>query len=202
MAFPKITDEMRAGKGNVGQPDTPGLTTPEMQAVMDELANLCIDFVNSHIDELGAETAAGNIGASVPVGVTANPNIGSVLSALSVLIKECTDVKHSHSNKSTLDAITSTTKEGYDALVQLLNGIENVQLAMTESDAAIPTSNAVISYIDDVDISQKAFEATYPIGTVFQTTASVDPATLFGYGTWTQLGTVDQYGISRYERRG
>ena len=75
MAFSKITDQMRAGKGNVGQPDTPGVTTTEMQEIMDELANLAIDSHNAHIDELGEATAAANLGATVPQGISANNNI-------------------------------------------------------------------------------------------------------------------------------
>ena len=70
MAFKKITDEDRAGKGNVGQPDTPGLTTAEMQEVMDSLPNLAIDKFNELVDALNEATAAVNMGATVPEGIT------------------------------------------------------------------------------------------------------------------------------------
>lgn len=202
MAFSKITDQMRAGKGNVGQPDTPGLTTPEMQAVMDELANLAIDSHNAHIDELAATTAAVNLGATVPQGISANENIQSILTALAILVQSVNEAKHSHSNKQILDSITQAVKGGYDDVVQLLTGINAVQQNMTATDTSIPTSNAVMTYVTNTDISEKAFNAAYPIGTVFMTTSMVDPLTLFGYGSWQELGQRDQYGISRYERIG
>ena len=174
MAFNKITDQMRAGKGNVGQPDTPGLTTPEMQAVMDELANLAIDNHNSHIDELAEVTAAANIGATVPQGISANENIQSILTAIAILLQSVNEAKHSHSNKQILDSITQAVKGGYDDVVQLLTGINAVQQNMTATDTSIPTSNAVITYVNNVDVSQKAFNTAYPIGTVFMTTSTVD----------------------------
>ena len=200
--FNKITDEMRLGKGNVGLPDTPGLTTPEMQAKMDELGNLAIDGHNAHIDELGANTAAANLGATVPTGITANENIQSVLTALAILALNVAEKKHGHDNKSTLDSITTAVKSGYDDLVQVFSGINAVQQSMTATETSVPSSKAVISYVDGVDVSEKAFNASYPIGTVFMTTSTVDPFTLFGYGQWQELGQRDQYGISRYERIG
>ena len=200
--FNKITDEMRLGKGNVGLPDTPGLTTPEMQAKMDELGNLAIDGHNAHIDELAAATAAANLGATVPSGITANENIQSVLTALAILALNVAEKKHSHDNKSTLDSITTAVKSGYDDLVLVFRGINAVQQNMTETETSVPSSKAVISYVDGADVSEKAFNASYPIGTVFMTTSTVDPFTLFGYGQWQELGQRDQYGISRYERIG
>ena len=203
MAFSKITDQMRAGKGNVGQPDTPGVTTTEMQEIMDELANLAIDSHNAHIDELGEATAAANLGATVPQGISANNNIQSILTAIAILLLSVNEAKHTHSkNKQVLDSITQAVKGEYDDVVQVMRGINAVQQDMTATDTSIPTSNAVITYVDNVDVSQKAFNAAYPIGTVFMTTSTVDPLTLFGYGQWQELGQRDQYGISRYERIG
>ena len=53
-----ITEEELVGKGNVGRPDTPNVTTSEMQAIMDELANIAITHINSLVAELNAH--AGN----------------------------------------------------------------------------------------------------------------------------------------------
>ena len=202
MPFNKITDEMRNGKGNVGQPDTPGLTTSQMQEVMDELANLAIDGHNSHIDELEAATAATNIGATVPQDIIAQGNVQSILTSLATLGKTCDRDRHVHSNKTILDSITDTVKGDYDRVVQLLTGINAIQQAITNVETALPSSGAVVNYVTALDISEKAFDAAYPLGTVFMTTATVDPVTLFGYGTWRELGERDQYGISRYERIG
>lgn len=200
MAFTKITDEMRAGKGNVGQPDTPGVTTTEMQEIMDSLPNLALDFINTHIDELTATTAAANIGAEVPAGVTANENIQSVLSALAVIANESSSVKHTHANKSTIDAITDTVKEGYDSLVQTFDGIDEVQTAITNSNTALPTSAAVEAYVESYNINQKALAAVYPVGVVFSTTSNLNPSSLLGFGTWTEIGAADSSGVRRYVR--
>ena len=131
MAFSKITDQMRAGKGNVGQPDTPGVTTTEMQEIMDELANLAIDSHNAHIDELGEATAAANLGATVPQGISANNNIQSILTAIAILLLSVDEAKHTHSNKQILDSITQAVKGEYDDVVQVMRGINAVQQNMT-----------------------------------------------------------------------
>jgi len=49
-----VTEEERANKGNTGKPDTPNVTTSEMQAILDELANLALDKLNALVAELNA----------------------------------------------------------------------------------------------------------------------------------------------------
>lgn len=82
MAFDRITDAERVDKGVTGLPDTPGLTTTALQTKFDELGNMAIDGVNNLADELEATTAAGNIGAVVPDGVTSDPDMQSIIDAL------------------------------------------------------------------------------------------------------------------------
>lgn len=53
-----VSEADRAGKGSVGRPDTPNLTTGQMQEVLDELSNLAIDKLNELVAELNAH--AGN----------------------------------------------------------------------------------------------------------------------------------------------
>lgn len=50
--FHKITNEDLAGTGNVGQPDTPNLSTGEMQALLDSRPNKIIEKYNELIDLL------------------------------------------------------------------------------------------------------------------------------------------------------
>ena len=53
MAYNKITAEDTAGKGNVGMPDVPGLSTLEMQQKLDELSrDVIIPHFNELIDEV------------------------------------------------------------------------------------------------------------------------------------------------------
>lgn len=74
MAFRKITTADMLGKGNVGRADTPGVSTAEMQRIMDELPREVIaPAFNELSTELEAETAAADIGAAAPAGVTADP---------------------------------------------------------------------------------------------------------------------------------
>lgn len=49
----KITVADRTGKGVTGLPDTPGLSTGDMQARFDSLGNLAIDKFNAVVDAVG-----------------------------------------------------------------------------------------------------------------------------------------------------
>ena len=49
----KITSADRVGKGVTGLPDTPGLSTGDMQARFDSLGNLAIDKFNAVVDAVG-----------------------------------------------------------------------------------------------------------------------------------------------------
>jgi len=69
MAFRKITEGDMLGKGNVGRPDTPGVSTAEMQRIMDELPReVLAPAFNELAGQLEAETAAADIGAAAPEG--------------------------------------------------------------------------------------------------------------------------------------
>ena len=197
MAFKKITDEDRSGKGNVGQPDTPGLTTAEMQEVMDSLPNLAIDKFNELVDALNATTAAVNMGATVPEGITAQPNVQSILNAMVLNLALNTQARHTHANKTALDSITQEALDDYNRLSILLTSILSLETAITDNDGALPTSGAVVDYVAAYDIRAKVLAAAYPVGAVYSTTGT-SPTTLFG-GTWTLLDT-DASGVKRYER--
>ncbi len=197
MAFKKITDEDRAGLGNVGQPDTPGLTTAEMQAVMDSLPNLAIDKFNELVDALNATTAAVNMGAEVPSGISAQPNVQSILNAMVLNLALNTSARHTHANKTALDSITQEALNDYNRLSILLTAILSLETAITDDDTALPTSGAVVDYVAGYDMKAKVLAAAYPVGTVY-CTKGTSPTTLFG-GTWNLLDT-DASGVKRYER--
>ena len=197
MAFKKITDEDRAGKGNVGQPDTPGLTTAEMQEVMDSLPNLAIDKFNELIDALNETTAAVNMGATVPEGITAQPNVQSILNAMVLNLALNTQSRHTHANKAALDGLTQAGIDDYNRLSILFTAIQSLENAITDNDNAVPTSGAVVDFVDTYDMKAKVLAAAYPVGTVY-CTKGTSPTTLFG-GTWNLLDT-DAQGVKRYER--
>ena len=94
MAFRKITEGDMLGKGNVGRPDTPGVSTAEMQRIMDEMPReVLAPAFNELAGQLEAETAAADIGAAAPEGVTAAPagKLQAVLNGLRDLVKAHTD---------------------------------------------------------------------------------------------------------------
>lgn len=199
MAFSKITDADRLGKGNVGQPDTPLLTTTEMQEQMDSLSNLAIDRFNDHIDELSETTAAQNIGCTVPTGLVAQSNVASILNAINTEAQGAITVKHTHTNKATIDAITPDLLSQISALLLLMVNVDTIEPVMTDSATALPTSQAVKNYIEAYNFKNIIKNAIYPIGAVYQTTL-VSPDTIFGTsGAW-QLLSTDANGVKTYRR--
>lgn len=197
MAFDKITAEDRNGKGNFGMPDTPALTTSEMQEQMDSLANLAIDKFNEFIDKLNAETAAISVGAEVPSGITAQKNVQSILNGMVTMLSLCDVAKHTHANKEVIDGISAETIAAYNNLVTLLSSIEVIASSVSNNANALPTCAAVKAYVDNFDVTQKVKNAAYPVGTVYSG-VNVNPSVLFG-GTWSLIDT-DANSVSRYVR--
>jgi hypothetical protein len=200
MSFTKITDQDRQGKGNVGQPDTPDLSTSEMQELLDQLPNMAIDGLNRLIDELEDETSASYIGASVPDGITANANIQSVLTGIAFMLNLCNTAKHTHTNKSTLDQFTDEYKSTVDGLLEIMSGITFATVVSGSStDSELATAKAVYTAIQNANVNTRAINAAYPIGTVYTTTSLVEPGTTFGVGTWTLLDS-EQVGLLTVKR--
>ena len=129
MAFTKITENDTINKGVIGLPDTPNLSTAEMQAKFEELSNdVIIPKFNNLVDELEAKSAAGNIGATIPSGINAeSENVQAVLNGIAEKAHtheksdaELTDAvtkAHEHSNKSVIDKFTEN-----ESGVPLYNG--------------------------------------------------------------------------------
>ena len=129
MAFTKITENDTINKGVMGLPDTPNLSTAEMQAKFEELSNdVIIPKFNNLVDELEAKSAAGNIGATIPSGINAeSENVQAVLNGIAEKAHtheksdaELTDAvtkAHEHSNKSVIDKFTEN-----ESGVPLYNG--------------------------------------------------------------------------------
>lgn len=58
---------MLEGKGNVGKPDSPGVSTQEMQRIMDEIPReVIVPAFNALIDAMMSESSASDSGAEVP----------------------------------------------------------------------------------------------------------------------------------------
>jgi len=198
MAFDKITNADRAGKGNVGQPDTPALSTADMQIQMDSLSNLAIDKFNAFIDKINAaSTGAINIGAQVPSGVQAQANVQSVLNAMTTNVALNTQNRHSHANKAALDGITQAELNEYNRIATLLNTILSVQTSIIDDDKALATAGAVFNYVNNFDMRQKILATAWPVGSVYSSRGT-SPTAVFG-GSWNVLDT-DSKNVTRYIR--
>ena len=143
MAFKRITENDMLGKGNVGKPDTPGVSTSEMQRIMDELPREVIaPAFNELSGQLEANTASADIGANAPDGITPDPapaenSPAKLQSVLQGIVNKITDHiadqvkhvtseertlwnnasndRHTHDNKSILDGITSSLVGNWNA---------------------------------------------------------------------------------------
>lgn len=150
MSYTKVTDEERQGKGVTGLPDVPQLSTADMQAKFDELGNVGIDALNNLIDELEATTGADSLGATVPEGLVANPNVGSILEAMIALYNTLEADSHTHTNKATLDEISSVVKTEYDRLVAVLQNVDSVNNGVIDDSGSIPTGHAIVNYVSQL----------------------------------------------------
>lgn len=202
MAFTRITNEDRIGKGNVGQPDTPLLSATEMQEQMDSLPNLAIDKHNEFLDELEDPSASSNIGCTPPVGITTtSTKLYGVLNAIASVANASDALAHSHSNKTTLDSLTPAFIEELRNLNTMLSGITSVTNTMEDSATKIPTCRAVEYYLTyDSQAIANLLTQLYPPGSLYVTTGD-NPEIYFPDTTWGLLYADYDVGIYYYERQ-
>lgn len=148
MAFTKITNEDLQNKGVATLPDTPDMEASELKQRFDSLGNLAIDRINNLITELEAESAALSVGATVPSGITAGKNVQSIINALTLIIQRNEELRHTHPNLEVLDTITEEDKAAYDANILRFSDITSVERIVHDSDSEIPTSGAVVDYVN------------------------------------------------------
>lgn len=94
MSFTTITDEELVGLGVTGLDDTPELSTEAMQAQFDEYPQFLKDKFKTHISEAEANTASGNIGATIPGSLqdeVETEKIQPILDELAVRVKNQKD---------------------------------------------------------------------------------------------------------------
>ena len=109
--FDKIAEKDLAGIGVVGLPDTPGLSTADMQAKFEETArSVIIPRFNTLIDDILALTAAGMVGAADPE-TAAKTTVQAVLAALHKSIAERAKAADVYSKDETNAKITAAVNE-------------------------------------------------------------------------------------------
>ena len=85
--------------------------------------------------------------------------------------------------------------KNWDDVATLLGAIKTIQTTLVSSTTAIPTSSAVANYISNLNWKNIVLDNVYPVGAVYLTTSTVDPADQFG-GQWTKIefsGSVTAY---------
>lgn len=148
MGFKKIEEADLIGKLVSDLQDTPEMTAGELKEHFDRLSKeAIIPRFNELVDDLHAETAAGNIGMTVPEEIKAEANVGAVVGKVAEIAKANAEVKHSHENKTVLDLITGLVKEGYDRLVLLFQNIKSVSDTVSDDSTQLPTGKAIVAYV-------------------------------------------------------
>lgn len=197
MAFKRITENDMLGKGNVGKPDTPGVSTSEMQRIMDELPREVIaPAFNELSGQLEANTASADIGANAPDGITPDPapaenSPAKLQSVLQGIVNKITDhiadqVKHVTSEERTLwnnasnDRHTHDNKSILDGITSSLVGNWNAAFAHVSDAVRHITENERTNWNDKYTKSEtdKAInERVVEIGSSDMTKAVYDPET-------------------------
>lgn len=134
MAFKKITDADVKGKGNVGRPDTPGVSTAEMQRIMDEIPReVIIPAFNALIDALADKTSAATLGITAPEGI-AGSTVQEVVNALLAYVNaHKNDQANPHAvTAAQVDAYTK--KQTDDAINEKLTEIGSGDMAQAVYD--------------------------------------------------------------------
>lgn len=147
MSLPKIIQEDLVNMGVTGLPDTPNLTTKEMQRKFDELSlDVLIPKFNALVDALVATTASAEIGVVAPEGRTGE-NLQALLDSLNNVLTACEKAKHEHENKESLDSLTDAICTSINNIVALLDGITSITNKVTGAANEIPTGKAIADYV-------------------------------------------------------
>jgi hypothetical protein len=198
MAFEKIDEELILNGGVKSLPDSPQLQPAALKAKFDELGDAACVAFNNFIDAISAQSGFQNIGAVVPTGITASANAQSIMNVIAGIAVSCDANKHSHLNKTTLDAITSELWGQVTTLLELMSAVQTIgSNSMTPTlSTELPSSKAVAAYLTSQISTIKS--AVYPVGAVVWTDGTA-PATVYGFGTWTQIETVEE-GLAAWKR--
>lgn len=156
MAFSRITNADTVNKGVIGLPDTPGLSTYEMQAKFDELAlDVLVPKHNLLATELEATSAAASIGA-VATTHTSGTNVKAVLDALDTYSTTLnTNMKTYVDDKDTamkdyVDGEVTTINSSINALTNRVNAQDvSIAGAVSTANSAYNTANTAKNTADN-----------------------------------------------------
>lgn len=185
MGFTRITSSDTANKGVVGLPDTPGLTTADMQKKFDEISlDVIIPKLNALMNELESEVAASYIGATVPSGISAEKNVQSILEKIATVA-------------------ASASKAADEAISAARGAEEKIFSAVNAANSAVATANQAVNVAYGImNMVDPVTGHTLPINQViYNLYNAMRPAPLTA-GEYDALGLTaaeyDAYGITAY----
>lgn len=197
--FDKISEDIIQNGGVKSLPDSPQLQPAALKAKFDEMGDTACAAFNHFIDQISAaQTGALNVAATAPTGISASGNVQAILNVIAGIAVACDADKHSHLNKTTLDTITSETWGQVGDLLTLMSAVQSIGAnSMTPtSPTELPSSKAVAAYLTSQVSAIKS--EVYPVGAVVWTDGTA-PATVYGFGTWTQIET-ELEGLAAWKR--
>lgn len=186
MAFTKID---RTGKGVTGLPDTPTLSTNDMQEKFDELGVLAVDGVNNLIDELEADGAA-SMGVYAPPGYT-DTELQPLLDNIATDVTANKAAKHTHPNKSLLDTLTQSIFDTLNRIATIFINITSVSPTVSDSNQVLPTGHAIVNYVSRMgggDMLRSTYDQNED-GTIDVTAGGTGATSAAGARTNLGLGT-------------
>lgn len=138
MPFTKIKEEDMNGKGVQGQPDVPGLSASEMQRKVEEIVRDVTNVAfNRLVDELLADTAAGNIGAKL-YGMSAGRTLQAVLTELNNRQNTHAQKKNNPHNVTASQTGAYTKQETNDAINEKMEAIGAGDMTKSEYGGSAP----------------------------------------------------------------
>lgn len=129
MAISKITDAERSNIGVTGLPDTPGLSTSEIQQRFDGLGNLAIDKLNEIIDDYTPKEELEKERARIDsiLGSGTGDNEGELIALQQ-------EVSENSSKIATLQENDASIQDSIDTLNQKVNSIDESLTAITTTE--------------------------------------------------------------------
>lgn len=139
MAFTNITDEELVNLGVSGLPDTPELSTEDMQAQFDEYPQFLKDKFKTHIAELEANTAAADIGMKIPTSLSnvSDEKLQPIVDEIATRVQSLQDWQDQAEQNLEVNEINTTAFHADDTTVTIPNVADNDDSTNAASTATV-----------------------------------------------------------------
>lgn len=196
MSFNRIMPADLEGKGNLGKPDTPGVSTTEMQRILDEIPReVIVPAVNKLADQLEDANAAAQLGACLPgepgeLPQTTAPTVQDVMQALLQYARNHKAEKN-NPHKVTASQVGAYTKEeAQQAINERVYQIGSSDMTKAEYAGSAP---GVVKNADNAAYAHAAQDAEHLGGYAPQYYASSGQVKVFAatflLNAWQKIGS-------------